>query len=117
MSLPVRNLMISVTITIRHSGYFVKPVRNPMSVIMVKMYYYTYVLRSRKDGKLYTGYTHRLKERLTEHNDGKNLSTKGRGPFDLVYFEGCQTEASAIRREKQLKSGHGKRYLRTRLSA
>ncbi|OGL25925.1 excinuclease ABC subunit C [Candidatus Saccharibacteria bacterium RIFCSPHIGHO2_01_FULL_49_21] len=81
------------------------------------MYYFTYVLRSKKDGKLYTGYTHQLRKRLEEHNQGLNRSTKGRGPFELIYFEGCLSEGEALKREKQLKSGHGKRYLKNRLGA
>ena len=78
-------------------------------------YYFTYVLKSKKDGKLYTGCTRQLRKRLHEHNSGLNLSTKGRGPFELIYFEGCKSRESALEREKQLKSGHGKRYLKSRL--
>gem|GEM_PF-4253552 len=33
--------------------------------------YYTYVLRIKKDSKLYTGYTDDLKNRLKLHNDGR----------------------------------------------
>lgn len=88
-----------------------------MSAIISNVYYFTYVLKSKKDGKLYTGYTHRLQERLAEHNDGLNKSTKGRGPFDLIYFEACTSQTAAIRREQQLKSGHGKRYLKNRLAS
>ena len=81
------------------------------------MYHYTYVLRSKKDGKLYTGCTRRLRECLAEHNAGLNLSTKGRGPFELIYFEACLSEEAAFKREKQLKSGYGKRFLKNRLGA
>ncbi|MDZ7744688.1 MAG: GIY-YIG nuclease family protein [Candidatus Saccharibacteria bacterium] len=81
------------------------------------MYFYTYVLRSKKDGKLYTGVTRQLQKRLSEHNSGLTRSTKGRGPFELIYFEGCMIEEAAFIREKQLKSGHGKRYLKNRLGA
>ncbi len=81
------------------------------------MFYYTYVLRSKKDGKFYTGCTRQLQKRLTEHNSGLNRSTKGRGPFELIYFEACLSEEAAFQREKHLKSGHGKRYLRNRLGA
>ena len=81
------------------------------------MYYFTYVLRSQKDGKLYTGYTRRLKERLAEHNGGLSPSTKDRGPFELIYFEACLSEQAAIKREVYLKSGYGKRYLKHRLGA
>lgn len=79
------------------------------------MFYFTYVLKSEKDGKLYTGYTQNLKKRLVQHNSGLNKSTKGRGPFQIIYFEACLSEELAVKREKQLKSGHGKRYLKNRL--
>lgn len=87
------------------------------SDIISYMYFYTYVLRSLKDGKLYTGVTRQLKKRLFEHDTGVTRSTKGRGPFELIYFEGCLSEKAAFMREKQLKSGHGKRYLKNRLGA
>jgi putative endonuclease len=77
--------------------------------------YYTYILHSKKDGKLYTGYTGDLRKRFQEHNLGKVQSTKGRGPFRLVYYEACLVKEDAIAREKFLKSGPGKRYLKNRL--
>jgi putative endonuclease len=78
-------------------------------------YYYIYVLQSLKDYNWYTGYTNDLKKRLKEHNDGKNISTKNRRPFKLIYFEGCLNEEDAKAREKYLKSGMGKRYIKNRL--
>lgn len=87
---------------------------------MLPMYYFTYVLKSKKSkksGKHYIGYTHRLRKRLEEHNIGMSASTKGRGPFELIYFEACKSQEQAIKREKYLKSGHGKRYLKERLGA
>ena len=84
---------------------------------MKPTYYYTYVLRSMKDRKYYTGCTRQLQKRLNEHNQGLNISTKGRGPFELIYFEACQSKEEAFNREKQLKSGHGKQYLKRRLGA
>ena len=50
---------------------------------------YTYVIQSEKDKRWYTGFTGDLRKRFKEHNDGKSLSTKGRGPFKLVYYEAC----------------------------
>lgn len=79
------------------------------------MYYYVYVLLSEKDNQFYTGYTADLKNRLSLHNDGKVYSTKNRRPFKLIYFEGCFNQQDATRREKYLKSGSGKIYLRNRL--
>jgi len=42
-------------------------------------------------------------------------STKGRGPFELIYYEMCLNKDDAVAREKYLKSGMGKRYLKNRL--
>lgn len=76
---------------------------------------YTYVIHSKKDGKWYTGAASDLRKRFNEHNEGKVMSTKGRGPFDLIYYEACLNREDAFAREKYLKSGMGKRYLRNRL--
>ncbi|MBI4101194.1 GIY-YIG nuclease family protein [Candidatus Microgenomates bacterium] len=79
--------------------------------------YFTYVLRSKKNARFYTGCTRQLRKRLQEHHRGLNRSTKGRGPFELIYFEGCLSREATLKRERQLKSGYGKRYLRNRLGA
>jgi putative endonuclease len=79
--------------------------------------FYTYVLKSKKDGKLYTGYTNDLRKRLMQHNTGKSTYTKGRGPFEVIYYEACLLEEKARSRELYLKSGMGKRYLKNRLGA
>ncbi|OIO29539.1 excinuclease ABC subunit C [Candidatus Nomurabacteria bacterium CG_4_10_14_0_2_um_filter_30_12] len=77
--------------------------------------FYTYVLQSKKDGHWYTGATNDLRERFKKHNNNKVFSTKSRGPFELVYYEACLNKDDAFVREKYLKSGQGKRYLKNRL--
>ena len=77
--------------------------------------YYTYIIHSKKDNRWYTGFTADLRKRLKQHNDGKVFSTKNRGPFKLIYYEACICERDARTREKYLKSGMGKRYLKNRL--
>ncbi len=77
--------------------------------------YYTYLIHSKKDGRFYTGYTRDLRNRLNEHNLGHVRSTKNRGPFELIYYEACLDEQDATAREKYLKTGMGKRYLKNRL--
>ena len=77
--------------------------------------FYTYILRSLKDNKLYTGSTRDLKRRLSEHQARKSTYTKDRGPFVLVYYEAGLNEKDARDREFYLKSGMGKRYLKKRL--
>jgi len=76
---------------------------------------YVYVLISVKDGKFYTGCTSDLRTRFNQHQDGQVRSTKGRGPFEVVYYEACTNKSDAYTREKYLKTGMGKRYLRNRL--
>ena len=77
--------------------------------------FYVYVLLSEKDGRLYTGATGDLKARLHEHESGRVHSTKNRLPVRLVYYEASLSQGDAFQREKYLKSGPGKRYLRNRL--
>jgi len=77
--------------------------------------YYNYLLESKKDKGWYTGYTKNLKKRFKEHNDGKVFSTKNRRPLKIIYYEVCHNKEDAKAREKYLKSGMGKRYLRNRL--
>ncbi len=77
--------------------------------------YYTYVIQSEKDKRFYTGFTKDLRNRFKEHNAGKVASTRNRGPFILIYYEACLHEQDATAREKYLKTGMGKRYLKNRL--
>ena len=79
--------------------------------------YYTYVLLSIKDGKFYTGYTQDLKVRFELHNKGKIDSTKDRRPLELVYYEACLNQEDATRREKYLKTYHGKMFIKKRLKS
>jgi putative endonuclease len=79
------------------------------------MFYYTYVLQSKKDENFYTGYTEDLRKRFKEHGEGLVPSTKGRGPVDLIYYEACLNKQDARSREKYLKTGMGKRYIKNRL--
>jgi putative endonuclease len=79
------------------------------------MFYYTYVLKSHIDNKLYIGWTNDLRNRIKEHNEGDNISTKFRRPLTLIYYEACLSKEKAIKREKQLKTGFGRAYLKRRI--
>ncbi len=82
----------------------------------IKMYY-TYVLQSLKDMNFYTGFTKDLKQRFEQHKKGNVEATKNRRPFKLIYYESCLDKNDAIRREKYLKSYHGKMFLKKRLKS
>lgn len=81
------------------------------------MMYYTYVLRSKKDGKLYCGYTHDLAGRFELHQKGAVPSTATRRPFDLIYYEASTDRTDALHREKYLKTYYGHMFLAKRLKS
>ncbi len=74
--------------------------------------YYTYVLRSLKDGSYYYGSAEDTGVRLRQHNRGKVRYTKGHRPYELHYLEGFSTKSEALKREKFFKSIAGYRWLR-----
>ena len=62
-----------------------------------------YILRCR-DGKLYTGITTNLEQRIKDHNRGKGCKyTAYRRPVTLVYSEPHPDRSSAMKREAQIK--------------
>ena len=79
--------------------------------------YYIYVIHNQKVGNFYTGYTRDLKLRFEQHNKGVVKSTKGRVPFKLIYYEACLNQQNATKREKYLKTYHGKMFLERRLKS
>ena len=81
------------------------------------MFYYTYVLKSKKDNKFYTGYNKNLKLRFEQHQEGIVDSTKNRRPLKLVYYEACLNQQDATHREKYLKTYFGKMFLKNRLKS
>ena len=77
--------------------------------------FYVYILESEKNDSWYIGTTNDLKQRFKEHNQGLNLSTKRYTPWSLIYYEACCNESDAVRREKWLKSTHGRRMIKARI--
>ncbi len=77
---------------------------------------YTYMLFSEHDGRFYTGTTANLRQRIRQHAEGEVRSTAYRCPLRLIYYEACLNDEDAYRRERFLKTGKGKRYLKNRLA-
>ena len=70
--------------------------------------YYVYILKSLKTNKLYIGHSDNVVRRLEEHNNNRGGKyTRGNGPWKLVYNESHPDRASAMRRERYLKSTKG----------
>ena len=83
------------------------PVRNTRN-------WYVYVLQNKRK-KLYIGSTNNLRKRILQHNSGKNRSTKLGVPWKTVYCEISINQQDARARERYLKSGMGRKYLKNRL--
>ncbi|MEW5894976.1 MAG: GIY-YIG nuclease family protein [Candidatus Omnitrophota bacterium] len=73
---------------------------------------FVYVLESLKDQRLYIGISGDPKKRLVEHNAGYQKATKGYRPYKLLFIEECESRIAARTREKFLKSGCGREYIR-----
>jgi putative endonuclease len=77
--------------------------------------FYVYLLHSVTDEGFYIGYSTDLKRRLSEHKQGASVATRHRGPWKLIYYEAYTERRDAEGRERYLKSGGGRRFLRRQL--
>lgn len=74
-----------------------------------------YILESVVDHGWYIGYTTDLKRRIREHDTGRNTSTHARRPFKIIYAEAYLHKMDALGREKFLKSGAARRFLKKQM--
>jgi putative endonuclease len=74
--------------------------------------YYSYILKSLKDGRYYYGSTEDVEKRLIKHNSGQVRATKGRRPFIIHFVEEHDSRSSAYKRELFYKSIDGYNYLK-----
>ena len=79
--------------------------------------YFVYVLYSKSRNKFYVGYTGDLEKRLKAHLNKSNHTSQRLGEIELVYYEASKDEIDARLRERQLKTGFGRGYLRKRVSS
>jgi putative endonuclease len=77
--------------------------------------YYVYALRSVNRNYIYVGLTNDVARRVAEHNLGYNRTTKPYAPYLLIWEESFSTRVEARVREKYLKGGSGKKFLRSLL--
>ena len=76
------------------------------------MSFFVYAIKSKKDGRIYVGFSENVDRRLKEHNSGKTKSTKGYLPWKLFFTKECETRIEARKLEKYYKSGIGKEKLK-----
>lgn len=73
--------------------------------------YFVYILTNLK-GEFYKGITDNLDRRVNEHNKNKNIGTREKGPWKLIYFEELCNRKEARLREKYFKSGQGREFIK-----
>ena len=80
------------------------------------MVFTVYVLYSPSSKRTYTGYTSDLENRLQSHN---SLAIKGftirYRPWIVIYTEVFETKGLALKREKELKTGKGREFVKSLL--
>ena len=72
-----------------------------------------YAIRSVVNGDIYVGIAKDAELRLKEHNAGRSRYTKGLRPWENLYREYQPDWQTARQREKYLKSGIGKEFLKS----
>ena len=77
--------------------------------------WYIYALKSRLDQGFYIGCTNDLRQRIKLHNGGKVIATKFRRPLVLIYYEAYLDKRDAFAKEKWLKTGWGRNYIKKTL--
>src|SRR5215469_11978315 len=75
------------------------------------------ILQSGSSGHFYIGCAERPRVRLIEHQRGQTISTRGRGPWVLVYQEHFDTLSEVRRRERQLKGWKSHRSVQELIDA
>ena len=74
--------------------------------------FYVYAISSNRRKYIYVGITNNLHRRIDEHNKGYNKTTRTYRPFKLILAEQFKTRSAAREREKYLKGGFGKEFLK-----
>ncbi len=76
-----------------------------------------YILFSKDYDKTYVGFTSNLIERFKSHNylSKKGYTIKFR-PWQVIYVEFFKTKSEALKKEKLLKSGKGREFIKEIIS-
>jgi putative endonuclease len=91
-----------------------EPACRQAGLVDAKVYmFFVYAIRSCVRNYIYVGLTNNVVRRVIEHNKQENTSTKTYAPFLLILKETYDTRIEARKREKYLKSGVGKEFLKS----
>lgn len=74
-----------------------------------------YAIYNKEADKYYIGQTINLSNRLLEHNRHtyKGYTSGFPGEWKLIYSESVPTRSEALKRERQLKSGNGRLFIKS----
>ena len=75
--------------------------------------HYVYVIKSENNNYFYVGISDNPKRRINQHNKGYNRTTKPYIPFKIIIIEEHASRIEARKREKFLKSGCGREFIRS----
>jgi putative endonuclease len=78
--------------------------------------YTVYAIKSLVKNYIYVGLTTKLNDRFKRHNSGYERTTRSYKPFELIFTEEHNLRQDARKREKYLKSGIGKEFLKSLLN-
>lgn len=76
---------------------------------------HVYAIYNRQANKYYIGQTMDIQVRLGQHNDHtfKTYTSRFPSEWELIYQESVATRSEALKREKSLKSGNGRLYIKS----
>lgn len=75
---------------------------------------FVYILKNDQN-EIYVGQTKDISNRLELHNLRKVKSTKHGCPWTIVHVESFETRGLAMQREKELKTGRGRDWIRANI--
>lgn len=76
------------------------------------MSFFTYILQSETSGMWYYSHSDDPHRRLGQLNSDRNKSTKGRGPWELIFLREFATKKEATNFESKLKKLRNKEYIK-----
>jgi DNA modification methylase/predicted GIY-YIG superfamily endonuclease len=77
-------------------------------------YYYIYAIKCENDS-IYIGQTEDIEKRWREHLKGKISWTKKYKPLAVIHYEEFKTREEALERERMLKTGFGRKWLKNEM--
>ena len=78
--------------------------------------FFVYVLENQNDRSWYIGFSSNIEQRIIDHRNGSGArTTRIKKDWELIYYEAYVVRSDALGREKFLKSGSGRKYLKKQL--